>query len=80
MQSIRKKKTNKRGYPNDIPSLSSLKELSFDCPVTFFVGENGSGKSTLLEAIAIGMGLNRKAEAGTFTLPPKRRIASFLRI
>ncbi|WP_226333845.1 AAA family ATPase [Echinicola marina] len=58
MQSIRKKKTNMRGYPYDIPALSSLKELSFDRPVTFFVGENGSGKSTLLEAIAIGMGLN----------------------
>ena len=32
--------------------------MSFQSPVTFFVGENGSGKSTLLEAIAIGSGFN----------------------
>ncbi|AGA80244.1 AAA family ATPase [Echinicola vietnamensis] len=54
---------HKKGYPYDIPSLSNVKELSFECPVTFFVGENGSGKSTLLEAIAVGMGLN--AEGGS---------------
>jgi predicted ATPase len=40
-----------------------LKELRFDKPVTFFVGENGSGKSTLLEAIAVNLGLN--AEGGS---------------
>ncbi|GAB4107687.1 AAA family ATPase [Echinicola sediminis] len=56
--SIQKTKIKGKGYPYDIPSLSSLKELFFDGPVTFFTGENGSGKSTLLEAIAIGMGLN----------------------
>ncbi|QNL45562.1 AAA family ATPase [Oscillibacter hominis] len=37
--------------------------LSFDRPVTFFVGENGTGKSTLLEAIAVSCGFN--AEGGT---------------
>ncbi|QDH81007.1 AAA family ATPase [Echinicola soli] len=54
---------NKKGYPYDIPSLANLKELSFEAPVTFFVGENGSGKSTLLEAIGVGMSLN--AEGGS---------------
>jgi predicted ATPase len=31
-------------------------DISFDTPVTFFVGENGSGKSTVLEAIAWSAG------------------------
>lgn len=39
------------------------RELTFDRPVTFLVGENGSGKSTLLEAIAVSCGFN--AEGGT---------------
>ena len=39
------------------------RELVFDRPVTFLVGENGSGKSTLLEAIAVACGFN--AEGGT---------------
>ena len=40
------------GYPFDVPAVRTLGELTFDAPVTYFVGENGSGKSTLLEAIA----------------------------
>ena len=43
--------------------LSSMGQLSFDAPVTFFVGENGTGKSTLLEAIAVSYGFN--PEGGT---------------
>ena len=39
------------------------RELRFDRPVTFLVGENGSGKSTLLEAIAVACGFN--PEGGT---------------
>lgn len=42
-------------FPFDLPVIESLDHLTFDTPVTFFVGENGSGKSTLLEAIAVGM-------------------------
>ncbi len=38
-------------HPFDIECLRNL-DLSFEHPVTFFVGENGSGKSTLIEAIA----------------------------
>lgn len=46
-------------YPFSIPYLQRKKlHLSFDNPVTFFVGENGSGKSTLLEAIAVACGFH----------------------
>ena len=50
-------------YLKNIPVISSLESLSFDTPVTFFVGENGSGKSTLLNAIARAYGFNK--EGGT---------------
>ena len=39
-------------FPFSLPLLQSLKEMTFDSPVTLFVGENGSGKSTILEALA----------------------------
>jgi predicted ATPase len=44
------------GFPFDLPALRGFEKLSFESPVTFFIGENGSGKSTLLEAIAAGVG------------------------
>jgi predicted ATPase len=40
------------GYPFNVPCLRDL-DLSFQRPVTFFVGENGTGKSTLIEALAV---------------------------
>ncbi|MDF1512267.1 MAG: AAA family ATPase [Anaerolineae bacterium] len=40
-----------RYYPFNVPILRTTSKLTFQRPVTFFVGENGSGKSTLLEAI-----------------------------
>lgn len=43
-------------FPFTLPLISSLEELRFRAPVTFFVGENGTGKSTLLEGIAAGLG------------------------
>jgi len=43
-------------FPFNLPWLEDF-ELTFDSPVTFFVGENGSGKSTLIEAIAALCGL-----------------------
>lgn len=53
-------------YLNKLPLIKYLSQragLSFEKPVTFFVGENGTGKSTLVEAIAVGMGFN--AEGGS---------------
>jgi len=50
-------------YLRNIAAISDVERISFDHPVTFFVGENGSGKSTLLEAIAVAYGFN--PEGGT---------------
>ena len=50
-------------YPFNIPIIKNLKEIRFEKPVTFIMGENGSGKSTIIEAIAISIGLS--AEGGT---------------
>ena len=36
-------------YLREIEAINKLKEVVFEKPITFFVGENGSGKSTLLE-------------------------------
>lgn len=44
-------------FPFSVPIIRLLNTLTFDAPVTFFVGENGSGKSTLLEGIAAAAGL-----------------------
>lgn len=59
-------KENPKGYLNNLPVINFLKakrEIEFNKPITFFVGENGTGKSTLLEAIAVAYGFN--AEGGT---------------
>lgn len=40
-------------YPFNLELIKQFSEISFDSPVTFFVGENGSGKSTILESIAM---------------------------
>ena len=53
-------------YPFNIPALRNFKELSFESPVTFFVGENGMGKSTLIEAIAIAMNFNPEGGTANF--------------
>lgn len=50
-------------YLREIETIRSLRTLTFEKPVTFFVGENGSGKSTLLEALAVACGFN--PEGGT---------------
>ena len=70
-------------FPFDVPAIETLPELTFDRPVTIFVGENGSGKSTLLEALAIGA---RATTAGTAdaaddnTLAGVRALADELRL
>lgn len=40
--------------------------LTFQNPVTFFVGENGTGKSTLIEATAVAWGLNPEGGSRNF--------------
>ena len=40
-------------FPWTVPALRALREMRFDAPVTFLMGENGCGKSTLLEALAV---------------------------
>lgn len=47
-------------YVRNIKALRKLKEMQFNKPITFFVGENGSGKSTILEAIAENYGFNKE--------------------
>jgi predicted ATPase len=45
-------------YPFCVPLLRNQTKVSFDAPVTFFVGENGSGKSTVIEALAGKCGIH----------------------
>lgn len=71
------------GYPFAVPTIHALTTLTFDTPVTCFVGENGSGKSTLLEAIAVAAGLPAVGRAETArddTLAAARALASALRL
>lgn len=56
-------KIERYSYLQKISAIKALDELTFNSPVTFFVGENGSGKSTILEAIAVAYGFN--PEGGT---------------
>ena len=61
-----KERTDRNHYPFNIPALRGFKELSFESPVTVFVGENGMGKSTLIEAIAISMNFNPEGGTANF--------------
>jgi predicted ATPase len=44
-------------YPFNLGLFQKSQSITFNSPVTFFVGENGSGKSTLLEAITHKCGI-----------------------
>jgi predicted ATPase len=46
-----------RQFPFSLKALKELGTMTFDQPITVFVGENGSGKSTLLKALAIKLNL-----------------------
>ena len=48
---IRPERITGDDYPFHLPLLRSL-ALTFESPITFFVGENGTGKSTVIEALA----------------------------
>jgi len=45
-------------YPFNLPNLNMTRDVTFEKPVTFFVGENGTGKSTLLRAVARRCGIH----------------------
>jgi predicted ATPase len=45
-------------YPFNLQVFRETKQITFDVPVTLFVGENGTGKSTLLEAIAFACNIH----------------------
>ena len=71
------------GFPFSVPTISTLQEITFDSPVSFFVGENGSGKSTLLEAIALATGLPAVASTAPRdddTLTAQRSLSAALRL
>jgi predicted ATPase len=71
------------GYPFDLPALAGLERLTFDTPITLFVGENGSGKSTLLEALALAAELPSAGHAeagGDTTLSAVAPLADALRL
>lgn len=51
-------------YPFSLPIFNQTKYLSFDTPITLFVGENGTGKSTLLEALAHACGIHIWSTSG----------------
>ena len=64
---LRDKIAEPDAYPFTIPAIGALREIEFNEPVTFFIGENGSGKSTLLEAIAVRWGLNPEGGSRNFS-------------
>ena len=64
---LRDKIAEPDAYPFSIPAIGALREIEFEQPVTFFIGENGSGKSTLLEAIAVRWGLNPEGGSRNFS-------------
>ena len=49
---------DKSEYPFCLPFLQDISALSFQSPVTFFVGENGAGKTTVLKAICQRCGIH----------------------
>ena len=58
-------------YPFNIDIVKNFKELNFESPVTFFVGENGVGKSTFIEALAISLGMPAEGGSKNFMFKTK---------
>jgi len=72
-----------RLHPFRVPAVRAIDALTFDAPVTCFVGDNGSGKSTLLEGIAAAAGLPTIGSddlARDPTLEPARALARALKL
>lgn len=45
-------------YPFNLKLFQQTRQIDFQTPITFFIGENGAGKSTLLKALAIRCGIH----------------------
>ena len=70
-------------YPFSLELVRNLNRLTFDSPVTFFVGENGSGKSTVLEALACAIGsvsVGSESLQTDETMAQARKLAGFLKL
>ena len=83
LRSITIAKPESETFPFSVPAIRTLPKLSFDTPVTFFVGENGSGKSTLLEGLALAAALptvGSTAATDDATLAAQRTLARALKL
>ena len=70
-------------FPFTLEIVKSLREIQFDSPVTFFVGENGSGKSTILETIACAaesITVGSESVRTDKSLAPLRKLAQYFRL
>lgn len=70
-------------YPFNLPLIQQFKSITFQSPVTFFVGENGSGKSTLMEAIAAAVGsivVGSDNIQTDISMQPARKLANHLQL
>ena len=70
-------------YPFQLPLVKNNPLITFNSPVTFFVGENGSGKSTLLEAIAAAIGsiiIGSESIQQDKSLQPARNLAFHMQL
>lgn len=70
-------------FPFNLEIVRSLREINFNSPVTFFVGENGSGKSTVLEALACAVEsvtVGSESVKTDRSLEPLRSLARYFRL
>ena len=70
-------------YPFCLPLFHHTAGLTFETPVTLFVGENGTGKSTLVEALAGRCGIHiwRDEERRRFENNPyEHRLGDFISV
>ena len=69
------KQLPKGNYLNNLSVIKNLRKMggvSFEKPISFFVGENGIGKSTLIEAIAVNCGFNAEGGSKNYNFSTKQ--------
>jgi predicted ATPase len=79
----KKRERNLKEYPFTIPVVRNFKQIKFQKPVTFIIGENGTGKSTLIEAFATCYGFNPEGGSKNFnfsTMSSHSEFHEFLKI